>query len=92
MGGHINTVFSLTTIMFTVCVILSITTFQEVPLKMLNKVEMQYRDVSCFKINKYLYLLANECRVFFKYLLTYLLGYILRIFLALRQTRVRKLE
>ncbi|XP_065203859.1 proton-associated sugar transporter A-like isoform X1 [Planococcus citri] len=44
MGGHVNTVFLLTTIMFTFCVILSITTFREVPLKMIHKVEKQYRE------------------------------------------------
>lgn len=48
MGGHVNTVFTLTTILFTICVMLSITTFREVPLKMLNKVELQYREVRNF--------------------------------------------
>ena len=40
MGGNIPTVFGLVTIIFVVCYIVTITTFREIPLKLIEKDDM----------------------------------------------------
>lgn len=47
LGGQIKTVFLLTGCMFLLCVILTITTFKEIPLKLLPKLQEQKHMVCC---------------------------------------------
>lgn len=46
MGGHIKTVFYLMAVIFTMSVTLTVTTFTEVPLKILQQIQMNNKVVS----------------------------------------------
>lgn len=44
MGGHVRAVFTLITIIFIICVIITVTSFQEIPLKFLESTPIRLQD------------------------------------------------